>query len=523
MKQMSLSARQELIASVRPRYRAATRKDKQPILDEFIAATGYHRKYAIALLGQSSPDSARLRSRHSKRPATYGADVRDALVAVWHASNHLCSKRLVPFLPEFVSVLERQRHLSLSERTRTQLLTISPATADRLLSQARRTRKGAALSTTRPGTLLKHQIPIRTFADWDDARPGFVEADLVAHCGISPHGAYLNTLTLTDVLTGWTECFALVFDDHRLVIEAIDTARRFLPFPLLGLDTDNGSEFLNYGLLDYCRREQLTFTRCRPYKKNDQCHVEQKNGSIVRRIVGYDRYEGQAACTQLATLYGVVRLYVNYFQPSLKLASKQRQGAKVIKKYDAARTPYQRVMASSLVSEDAKQTLTREYERLDPVALHKQIELPRDSLWRHAFRPPEWIAPTESAEASVALGPGTSRSHKQALTPQAAAANQRTYRRTKKPTRHHLVKHTWRTRPDPFVLVTDRIEELLIQDPAIGVKTLLQRLQRENPGLYDNTLLRTLQRRVKGWRQQHTAWCPVLVEPEAASVAVSIE
>ncbi len=256
---------------------------------------------------------------------------------VWRASNRLCSKRLVPFLPEFVGVLERCGHLSLSAETRTRLLAISPASVDRLLVDLRRRGRKRAFGATRPGALLEHQVPVRTFADWDDLAPGFVEADLVAHCDTSTHGASLNTLVLTDVSTGWTECLALAFRGQETVLSALGQARQLLPFPLLGLDTDNGGEFLNSELLRYCRTEKITFTRCRPYKKNDQCHVEQKNGSIVRRIVGYDRYEGGEACRSLATLYGVLRLYTNYFQPSLKLISKERAGSRVTKRYDRAR------------------------------------------------------------------------------------------------------------------------------------------------------------------------------------------
>src|SRR6185369_2792369 len=199
-------------------------------------------------------------------------------------------------------------------------------TIDRLLYDIRHGRKKRVLSTTRPGALLKHQIPIRTFSDWNDLKPGYMEADLVAHCGTSVQGTFLNTLVLTDIATGWTECLALLFRSQDHVMIALNQVRPILPFPLLGLDTDNGSEFLNHELLQYCQNEQINFTRCRPYRKNDQCHVEQKNGAIVRRVVGYDRYEGTAACKQLATLYGILRLYINFFQPSMKLLTKQRNG-----------------------------------------------------------------------------------------------------------------------------------------------------------------------------------------------------
>ena len=370
---MSLSARRELVNSLALRYRAANRREKKQILDEFIAATGYHRKYAIGLLLRSPPLTPCSPRGGHPRPRIYQAEVKEALVHVWKAAGHICSKRLVPFLAEFVSVLERQGHLYLSDEVRHNLLKLSPATMDRLLQDVRQ-RKPFGLGTTRPGARLKHQIPIRTFSDWDDLRPGFMEADLVAHCGTSTQGIYLNSLVLTDVSTGWTECVALLCRDQDQVLRALRQIRPWLPFPLLGLDTDNGSEFLNELLLSYCRDEAITFTRGRPYKKNDQCYVEQKNGSIVRRFVGYDRFEGRAPCQHLAALYSVLRLYTNFFQPSLKLISKERQGAKVIKKYDRAQTPYQRVLASPHVATEAKATLRTQYEKLDPVNLLRQLK-----------------------------------------------------------------------------------------------------------------------------------------------------
>src|SRR5262249_18411469 len=285
VKSMSLASRRELAHSIRQRYGSGSRKERKRILDEFVAATGYHRKYAITLLHSSHQHSLPKKKRCRKR--VYSDEVKAALAVIWQACNRLCSKRLAPFLPEFTSSLERFGHLSVSNEVREKLLAVSPATIDRLLADHRRPR-GRGLSATRPGALIKQQIPIRTFADWDDLKPGFLEGDTVAHCGTSAHGSYLSTLVLTDVVTTWTECFALVSHDYRQVEEALRLGRRLLPFPLQGLDTDNGSEFINYHLLEYCRRENITFTRCRPYKKNDQCRVEQKNGALVRRIVGYD-------------------------------------------------------------------------------------------------------------------------------------------------------------------------------------------------------------------------------------------
>ncbi len=223
-------------------------------------------------------------------------------------TNYVCAKRLVPFLPDLVPTLERHGHLLLCEAVRRDLLQLSPATADRLLHAARLRDQPRGIGTTKAGRLLKHQVPIRTFAEWNDVRPGFMEADSVAHCGTMAEGSFLSTLVLTDVATGWTECLPLLHRTHADVLAGSAEVRRLLPFPLLGLDTDNGGEFLNYPVLAYCTEERITFTRGRTYRSNDQCYVEQKNGTIVRQLVGYDRLDGERACRQLAELYRAVRL-----------------------------------------------------------------------------------------------------------------------------------------------------------------------------------------------------------------------
>ena len=296
---MRVRSKLELLAQVACRYREAGPAQKTTILDEFVAATGYARKYAIRLLAHPVPPREAIRRRRARR---YGPVVQEALAVCWSATNGICAKRLTPFLPELVPALERHGHLALGSEERTQLLTISAATADRLLRPHRERDQPHGLTTTKPGALLKRQIPVRTFQDWDDARPGCMEIDLVAHCGWSTEGAFLQTLTLTDVATGWTECLPLLYRSQQGVIAALDHARQLLPFPLVAVDTDNGGEFLNGELFSYCAREQITFTRGRTGKKNDQCFVEQKNGSIVRQLVGYDRFEGDAAYRQLSEL-----------------------------------------------------------------------------------------------------------------------------------------------------------------------------------------------------------------------------
>ena len=488
---MSHPSRRELLAQVAPRYREADHSQKTLILDEFLASTGYARKYATRLL--TSPVIPPATAIARPRARFYGPAAQEALVTAWAAANFICAKRLVPFLPELVAALERHGHLSLSEETRTHLLAISPATADRILQPRRREAGLRGISTAKAGTLLKHQVPVRTFADWSDDQPGFLEADLVAHCGTSVEGSFLHTLVLTDVATGWTECLPLLHRSQEAVVEALKRARQLLPFPVLGLDTDNGSEFLNGQLIDYCRKERITFTRGRAYKKNDQCFVEQKNGVVVRQLVGYDRFEGTRAYEQLVELYRAVRLYVNFFQPSMKLISKKREGAKVSRKYDSALTPYQRLKSTAVLSEGAADRLEAFSHALDPVRLLRQLESLQDALWRHVSftgsPSPVKVAaiPAPSVPASPALSPDPF-----------APSPKRRYRRTGKP----RVPHTWRTRIDPFADTWEKVAGWLAVEPDHTAKELFQRLQAIDPGRYPDGQLRTLQRRVKEWRKQ---------------------
>jgi len=304
---LSYRSKKELLLQIAPRYTEASPALKTVILDEFVAATGYARKYAIRLL--CHPVAPQLSIERPRLPH-YGPEVQQALHLAWTAANHICAKRLIPFLPTLVESLERHEHLHVSEDCRNQLLTMSPATADRIL-QPYRKREGHGLSTTRSGTLLKKQIPVRTFNDWNETAPGFMEADLVAHCATSAEGSFLYTLTLTDIATGWTECLPLLSRGQEAVVAALKRAQQLLPFPLLGIDTDNGAEFINVELLAFCEQEHITFTRGRPRRSNDQCYVEQKNGQIVRQVVGYDRFTGEQAYRQLTELYRALRVYVN--------------------------------------------------------------------------------------------------------------------------------------------------------------------------------------------------------------------
>jgi hypothetical protein len=375
---MSHRSKQELSDAIRTRYRTAKKIEKQHMLDEFVAATGYHRKYAIRVMKQAA---LRKRSKKRGRRKIYQGEVVVVLEQIWEICGRICSKRLHPFLPEMVKVLERMGELQISAETKTLLVQMSRPTIDRCLLPTRRTHPHG-LSTTKPGTLLKKAIPVRTHTPWDEEKPGFLEIDLVAHCGETSEGQFVNTLTCTDVSTGWTECLAVLPRSKQTVFEAIQTMRTRLPFDLLGLDSDNGNEFINDLLFQYCQYQKITFTRSRPYKKNDQAHVEQKNWSIVRRLIGYDRLDSQSQFILLQSIYQELRLYSNFFQPVLKLISKDHVDKKVIKRYDVAATPYQRVLAAKHIPLKVKAHLSNLYVKLNPVQLRTTIDRKVDQLWK---------------------------------------------------------------------------------------------------------------------------------------------
>jgi hypothetical protein len=337
----------EVVGALRPRYLRARRGDKTMILDEFVALTGYHRKAAIRVLRNGRNPKGRDRRG---RPRVYTPDVKAALLQVWEACGRICSKRLAPFLPEIVAVLQREGELALAPDTRRLLVQMSPATIDRT------------------------KVPVRTFADWEDVGPGYMELDLVAHCGETTAGEYLHTLNAVDVATLWCEPVAVLNRSQEAVRKAIQRIRGRLPFPLRGIDSDNDSAFLNAHLYTYCQKEGIQFTRSRPYKKNDQAYVEGKNWCVVRQLVGYRRYESRDALDLLEAIYADWRLVVNYFQPVRKLISKERVGSKVRKKYDLARTPYRRVLAAPDIPEEKKIEAEGIYNTLNPVLLQRRIE-----------------------------------------------------------------------------------------------------------------------------------------------------
>ena len=384
---LTMNERKAVTREIARRYQKSSKKQRGKILDEFTALMDYNRTYASHILsnwgkkvflkrggeavavifGEVRRKTKRHRQRH------YEGKVVSVLRSIWMISDYLCGKRLAPLLKEIPPILEKFREIKLDAKTRKKLLKVSPATIDRLLRGDKKKLMLKSRARTKPGTLLKHQIPIRTFSEWDNMRPGFTEADLVGHDGGDAHGEFAYTLNLTDVCTGWEEMEAIRNRAQKWAFEAITTIEERLPFMLLGLDSDNDSAFINAHLVNYCDERQITFTRSRPYRKNDNCFVEQKNYSVIRRAVGYLRYDMAEELNTLNELYRYLRLYVNFFQPVMKLKEKTRIGSKVKKKYDIPRTPYQRVLESKHIDSAIKRRLKRQYKKLNPAELKRTI------------------------------------------------------------------------------------------------------------------------------------------------------
>lgn len=332
---------------------------------------------------------------------------------------------------------------------------------------------------------VRNMVPVRTFADWGEVGPGFLEVDFVTHCGERTVGGFVHTLVLTDGASGWTECVALPVREQALVVEAITGLRPKLPFPLLGLDTDNDSAFLNDTLLAYCKAHGIVFTRSRAYHKNDQAWVEQKNGAIVRKLIGYGRLQGLTATAALRRVYECSRLYINFFQPSFKLKCKQREGARVHKTYYPPETPYRRLLEHRDVPREVKERLQRTMEGLDPVLLLKQIREAQDTVVALSENTtPKTVAPAMKAFVS-SLG-----------TAWRAGEVRPTHRRAPKP------GHWWRTRKDPFAEVWPVLLGWLEETPDMEAKQMLKWLQASGYGEFPDGQLRTLQRRVQLWRMR---------------------
>jgi hypothetical protein len=487
MRRISMATRGELVAVVAERYARSTRKDRSRILDEFTAVTGLHRKHAMRVLrckARGEPCGPRLRR------GVYDDAVREALILVWEASDRVCGKRLRPLIPILVESMERHGHLKLAPEVRIGLLAMSAATIDRALRKVKEQATGGAGRRSASSTGVRRSVPVRTFDGWDDPAPGFMEADLVAHSGPTAEGSFVQTLTLTDIATGWTECAPLLVREQTVLIAVLSEVRKRMPFPLLGFDTDNDSVFINETVQSYCKEAGVEFTRCRPYRKNDQAWVEQKNGAVVRRIVGYRRYVGLEAAAALGRLYISVRLFVNFFQSSLKLASKKRDGARVTKRYYPPATPYQRLLADPRTSEAVRVRLSALQATLDPVRLLREIRLAQEQL--------VGIADRSATGETASVGAPTLEQFLKGLRTSWHEGEVRPTSRPKEKARKYL-----RTCPDPFLSVTAQMREWFDAEPWRTSRELLERLQLEQPDAYPDKLLRTLQRRVKVWRREN--------------------
>jgi hypothetical protein len=385
------AALREYAAVQRERYLRARRREKQRLLDEVVAVTGIHRKAAIRLLRRlPRPGPARPRSG---RPRRYGPSVAAAAQVLWEAAGRIGAPRLQPFVPELLDRLVQCDELVVRPDIDKLLRQASAATLGRLLAPARATWPSRSATTTHPSSWLRSEIPLRTFADWNDTQPGFLEIDLVAHCGATTEGFYLCTLCAVDMATAWVELEAIWGKGQLRVCGSVQHVQARLPMPLRGLDSDNGSEFINHAFYAYCRQHRITFTRSRPWRKNDSAHVEQKNGAIVRALVGYDRFTSKAAYAQLTRVYQLARLHVNFFQPVQKLVRKTREGARVHRVYDRAQTPWQRLCAAGILDAATQRELAALYESLHPLRLRRDLEAALERLWGLASPPPNRLAP----------------------------------------------------------------------------------------------------------------------------------
>ncbi len=486
-KKVSQQTRDELVATLVARYARSGRADKARILDEFERITGYHRKHAIRLLGGaagafSGGDDPSVQRGSTRRTRVYDEAFVATLIVLWEAADRISGKRLVPLLPVVVSALERHGRLVLDPTIRTKMLLVSPATVDRLLRPARGEAIGGRRRRTPAPHALRKRIAIRRSGDVKDPPIGLLEIDLVCHGGETMAGSFLHSLVLTDIASGWTECVALVVRDSALVVQGIAAVRAWLPFAIRGLDSDNGSEFINENLIQYCEQNSLEFTRSRPYQKNDQAWVEQKNGAIVRKMVGYARYEGLAAASCLARFYAALRLFVNFFQPSFKLIAKRREGARVKKRYLRPATPCDRLLASDEIDDDTRDRLREIRERLDPIALLERIRTEQRAL-----------ADIASGSGVVEVSQETT-DLDQFVQSLAVAFRGGEVRATHR--RRLTEPRYWRTRADPFEDVWEALERRLENAPDATAKALFDELRAQHPERFIDSQLRTLQHRV---------------------------
>jgi hypothetical protein len=393
---LTMHERKAITNELSGRYQKATKTAKGQILTQFIQLTGYSHCYASHILHNWGTHHVRIingkrveivlgikqQKQRRTKPRRYSREIVLILERIWAISDGLCGKRLRAFIDTALPILERYGELVLpDDETRTKLLTISPATIDRLLAPTRKRFWDKGRSATKPGTLLKYHIPIRTYQEWNEKIPGFLEIDLVAHDGGSAFGDFIQSLDVTDIASGWTETRAVRNKAQRWVMQALHAISNELPFPILGIDSDNGGEFINNHLLRFCNDRKISFTRSRPYRKNDSCYIEQKNYTIVRKTVGYYRYDNDLQLTLINEIYSHLRLYSNFFQPVMKLVSKSRIGSKVRKTYDQPQTPFQRLLLHPTVHSDVKEKLSALFGTLNPADLKRTIARLQNNLF----------------------------------------------------------------------------------------------------------------------------------------------
>lgn len=377
---MKTTSRRDYLQRIFQRYRRATKSIKRHILDEFCANCGYHRKYAIRLLNGPPPGAKPVERKRRPRSVSYGAQVISILQAVWEAADYPWSVRLKALLPQWMPWI--RRHFRLTGKLEEQLLRISPRAIDYRLRSGKGVLRKRIYGGTKPGTLLKQQIPVKTDR-WDAQVPGFTEIDLVSHSGASASGDCCHSLNLTDIYSTWVETRAVLGKGQEGVRQALEEIRQALPFPLRGIDSDNGSEFINGHLFGYCRSRAIQFTRGRPYKKDDNAHIEQKNWTHVRRLLGYARYDTPAALQAMNDLYrNEIRLFRNLFLPSVKLERKVRVGSRTRRIYGVPQTPFERVCASPACDRERVAELKRQQQELDPFQLSRTIGAKLEAIFQ---------------------------------------------------------------------------------------------------------------------------------------------
>jgi hypothetical protein len=398
---LTMATKKELSKETSRRYQKASRGKKRDILNEFCQAIGYNRHYAASILrnwgrpvywrsasGEQTlviVGEQRIKKQRQPRPKIYDDTVRDYVVCFWEVMDHPCGKRLKRCLEPMVAKARQFKEMAIPRPIEAKLQRISPPTLDRMLKTERKKYALKCRSKTKPGTLLKKQIAIRSGVEWDEDAVGYEELDLVGHDGGNAGGDYCFTLNVTDIKSGWTDMQAVRNKAQIWVFDALQDIRKRLPFAMKGIDSDNGSEFINSHLLAYCQQEGIVFTRSRSYQKNDNCHVEQKNFTAVRNFVGYSRYDREEELALLNELYGHLRLYLNFFHPQMKLVSKERIGTKVKKQYDVPQTPYQRLLDLEEVDVERKLKLQKTYAQLNPFELKRMIDKLREKLLKMIY------------------------------------------------------------------------------------------------------------------------------------------